>query len=271
MTVSGSIPVNLKKFNNNVITKVIDYINKNNKNFSVDLVSGPIEGSPQINFVNELDFKIKFSEDKEHEAYASIFLELGKYCEENYKTGGRNDNTREFNEILEQVSPNAVLTISVCPRDDFYYLLYLNFFQAMLITLKSVGKNVEYIVRDDIGAKDLKYTNADYFEKLKGMYINKRKKDYKELPAKMQAEIGLFSGEFATYEELLKEYYKNDFHNSTWIPVEEQEKRHYEILEKEQAAEKVLLAKYLFLLFAGLFAFFVIAYFLIRLIKLIIS
>ena len=34
MTVSGSIPVNLKKFNNNVIMKVIDYINKNNKNFN---------------------------------------------------------------------------------------------------------------------------------------------------------------------------------------------------------------------------------------------
>ncbi len=264
MTVSGSIPVNLKKFNNDVIMKVIDYINENNKNFSVDLVSGPIDGIPQINFVNELDFKIKFIEDKEHEAYASIFLQLEKYCEKNYKTGGRNDNTREFNEILEQVNPDAVLTISVCPRDDFYYLLYLNFFQAMLITLKSVGKNVEYFFRDDYGAKDLKYTNADYFEKLKGMYINKTKKDYKELPAKVQAEIGLFSGEFATYEELLKEYYKKDCHNSTWISVEEQEKRRYEILEKEQAAAKAIMVKYFFGFVVGMLAFFVIVYFLIR-------
>ena len=257
MTVSGSIPVNLKKFNNKVIMKTIDYINENNKDFSVELVNGTIEGTPQINFVNELDFKVKFVQDGEHEAYANIFLELRKYCEEDYKTGGRNDNTREFNEILEQVSPDAVLIISVCPRDDFYYLLYLNFFQAMLVTLKSVGKNVEYIFNYDLGAKDLKYTNADYFEKWKGMYIKKRKKDYKEMPPKVQAENELFSGEFATYEELLKGYYKTDYHNQTWISVEEYDKIHYEVLKKEQAAANAYLIK---VVVGGILAWGVIVY-----------
>lgn len=58
MPVSGSIPVNLKKFNNEVIEKSIDYLNTNNKNFKITLMSSPIAGIPQIGFEMELDFKI---------------------------------------------------------------------------------------------------------------------------------------------------------------------------------------------------------------------
>lgn len=230
MTVSGSIPINLKKFNNDVIEKAIDYLNSNNKNFEIALVSGPIEGNPQVGFEMELDFKIKFIQDKEYISYANIYLNVGEYHEENYKTGGRNDNTREFNDILEKVNADAVLTISNSPVDDIYYLLYLNFFQAILVTLKSVGKSVEYFYRDGYGMKDFKYNNVEYFEKLKGMYINSRKKDFNELPPKKQAKEEMFLCEYTTYEDLLAKYYQSDSHISTWT----KEKDIVEISKREK-------------------------------------
>lgn len=232
MTLSGLIPVNLKKFNNDVIAQAVTYLNDNNKNFQVTLMSGPIEGNPQIGFETALDFKIQFLQDKEYTAYANICLNVGEYHEEDYKTGGRNDNTREFNEILKEVNVDAVLTISLSPIDDIYYLLYLNFFQAMLITLKSVGKSVEYFYRDDYGMKDFKYNNVEYLDKLKGMYINSRKKNFKELSPKKQARAEIFQCEYTTYDNLLTEYYHCDRHTSTWTKEEDITSKSQEMTEK---------------------------------------
>ena len=238
MTVSGSIPVNLKKFNNEVIEKSIDYLNTNNKNFKVTLMSSPIAGIPQIGFEMELDFKIQFTQDKEYISYANICLNVGGYDEKNYKTGGRNDNTREFNKILEEVDANAVLTISSCPVDDIYYLLYLNFFQAMLVTLKSVGKSVEYFYRDDYGMKDFKYNNVEYFEKLKGIYINSLKKYFKELPPKKQEKEEIFQCEYPTYEDLLNKYYHSDNHTSVWAKEKDIATRYQELAKSQKASKE---------------------------------